>query len=49
MGVFLERLSLWNLLNCAEQVQIQNYKTHAYKTLETVGVQNNRAETSNQA
>ena len=26
------------MLNCAEQVQIQKYKTHAYKTLKT-GVQ----------
>ena len=39
MSVFLERLSMWNILNCAEQVQIQKYKTHAYKTLKTVGVQ----------
>ena len=28
-----------NMLSCAEQVQIQKYKTHAYKTLKTVGVQ----------
>ena len=27
------------MLNCAEQVQIQKYETHAYKTLKTVGVQ----------
>ena len=27
------------MLNCAEQVQIQKYKTRAYKTLKTVGVQ----------
>ena len=39
MSIFLERLSMWNMLNCAEQVQIQKYKTHAYKTLKTVGVQ----------
>ena len=39
MSVFLERLSMWNMLNCAEQVQIQKCKTHAYKTLKTVGVQ----------
>ena len=39
MSVFLEGLSMWNMLNCAEQVQIQKYKTHAYKTLKTVGVQ----------
>ena len=38
MSAFLERLSMWNMLNCAEQGQIQNYKTHAYKTLKT-GVQ----------
>ena len=36
MSVFLEHLSMWNMLNCAEQVQIQKYKTHAYKTLKTV-------------
>ena len=39
MSVFLDRLSMWNMLNCAEQVQIQKYKTHAYKTLKTAGVQ----------
>ena len=39
MRVFLERLSMWNRLNCAEQVQIKKYKTQAYKTLKTVGVQ----------
>ena len=38
-SVFLERLSMWNMLNCAEQVQMRKYKTHAYKTLKTVGVQ----------
>ena len=38
MSVFLERLSTWNMLSCAEQVQIQKYKTHAYKTLKTAGV-----------
>ena len=27
------------MLNCAEQVQIQKYKTHAYKTPKTAGVQ----------
>ena len=26
------------MLNCAEQVQIQKYKTHAYKTLRTAGI-----------
>ena len=39
MSVFLERLSMWNMLNCAEQVQIQRYKTHAYKTPRTACVQ----------
>ena len=39
MSVFLERLFMWNMLNCAQQVQIQKYKTHAYKTLKTAGVQ----------
>ena len=28
-----------SMLNCAEQVHIQKYKTHAYKTLKTAGVQ----------
>ena len=28
-----------NMLNCAEQGQIQKYKTHAFKTLKTAGVQ----------
>ena len=27
------------MLICAEQVQIQKYKTHGYKTLKTAGVQ----------
>ena len=36
MCLFLECLSVWNMLNCAEQVQIQNTK-HAYKTLKTGG------------
>ena len=39
MSVFLERLSIRNMLNCAEQVQIQKYKTHAYKTAKRAGVQ----------
>ena len=39
MSVFLERLSVWNMLSCAEQVQIQKYETHAEKTLKTVDVQ----------
>ena len=29
LSVFLERLSMWNMLNCTEQVQIQQCKTHA--------------------
>ena len=33
MSVFLERLSMWNMLSYAEQVRIQKYKTHADKTL----------------
>ena len=33
MSVFQECLSIWNMLTCAEQVQIQKCKTHAYKTL----------------
>ena len=37
MSIFLECLSKWSILNCAEQVQIQKYKTHAYKTLKTAG------------
>ena len=39
MSVFLEHFSMWNMLNCAEQVQIQKYKTRAYKTPKTEGVQ----------
>ena len=39
MSVILERISMGNMRNCAEQVQIQKYKTHAYKTLKTAGVQ----------
>ena len=39
MNIFLEHLSMWNMLSCAEQMQIQKYKTHAYKTLKTTGVQ----------
>ena len=29
---------MWNMLNCAEQMQMQKYKTRAYKTLKTAGV-----------
>ena len=39
MSVFLECLSMCNMLSCAEQVQIQKYKTHAYKTIKTAVVQ----------
>ena len=38
MSVFLECLSMWNMLIGAEQEQRQNYKTHANKTLKTAGV-----------
>ena len=38
-SVFLEHVYMWNVLNCAEQVQIQNYKTHADKISKTAGVQ----------
>ena len=41
MSVFLERLYLWNMLNCAKQVHIQKYKTHAYRTLKTASIQRN--------
>ena len=30
---------MWNMLSCTEQMQIQKYKTHAYKTLKTADVQ----------
>ena len=30
---------MWNMLNCPEQVRIQKYKTHVYKTHKTDGVQ----------
>ena len=49
MSVFLERLSMSNMLNCAEQVQIQKYTTQAYKTFQNSRCPNNHAETSNQA
>ena len=39
MSVFLESLSMWNMLICAEQVQMKQYKTHAHKTLRAAGVQ----------
>ena len=39
VGLFLEHLSTWNMLNCAEQMQIEKYKTHAYKTPKTANVQ----------
>ena len=39
MSVFPDRLSMWNMLNCAEQGQMQKYITRAYNTFKTVGVQ----------
>ena len=39
MSVFLGRRSMWNMLNCAEQVQIQKYKTYACRTPKTACVQ----------
>ena len=42
MSMFLERLSMWNMLNCAEQVQIQKYETHTNSRCPS-----NQAETSN--
>ena len=39
MSVFLECLSIRNMLNCAEKVQIQKYKTHVYKAPQTACVQ----------
>ena len=39
MIVFLECLSMWNMLNCAEQVQIQKYNIHTYKTPKTACAQ----------
>ena len=38
MSVFLECLSMWNMLNCSEQVQIQKHKRHTYETPKTAGV-----------
>ena len=37
--VFLERLSIWNMLNCSEQVQAQKYQPHSFKTPNTACVQ----------
>ena len=45
MSVFLERLSMWNMLNCAEQGQIQKYKTCVSDTQNSRSP-NNHAETS---
>ena len=40
MIVFLEDFSMWNLLSCAEQVQVEKYKAHvAYKIPKTACVQ----------
>ena len=38
MSIFLECLSMLNMLDCAEQVQIEKYKTHANKTSKTAYV-----------
>ena len=46
MSVFVWRLSMWNMLSYAEQVQIQKYKTHAYKTPQNSRCPNNHAQTS---
>ena len=34
-----ECFSMWNMLKCAEQVQLEKYKTHEYKTPKTACVQ----------
>ena len=39
MSVSLERLSMCNMLSCAEQMKISKYKTHAYKTPKAACVQ----------
>ena len=39
MSVFLEHLSMLNMISCAEQGQLQKYKAHGYKSLKTAGVQ----------
>ena len=41
MSVFLEHFSMWNMLNRAEQLQIQKQKMHAYKTLKNSSCPNN--------
>ena len=46
--VFLERLSIWNMLNCAEEVQMQTYKT-CIKDTQNSMCPNNHAQTSNWA
>ena len=37
--IFQEGLFMGNMLSCTEQMQIQNYKTHAHKTPKTACVQ----------
>ena len=39
MSIFLECLSMWNMLSCAEQVQIQKYKTHSLRHSKQVSKQ----------
>ena len=39
MSEILERYSMSNMLNCAERVQIQKYRKHAYKPPKTACVQ----------
>ena len=47
MSVFLERLSTCNMLNLAEQVQIQKCKTRGYKDTQNSRCPNSHAQTSN--
>ena len=47
MSVLLERLSMWNMHNCAEQVQIQKYKNTCIQDTQNSQCPNNHAETSN--
>ena len=39
MIAFLERLSIWYMLNFSKQIQIQKYGMHEYKTPQTACVQ----------
>ena len=45
MSIFLERLSVWNMLNCAEQGQIQKYKTYTYNLI----IRHSKQQVSKQA